>query len=148
VSFTLELPGAGMTVAVTFHALERYGERVRPHEERPAKLHEDMVRLAGVCGVTSSELPLWARGWDQELGDDVERCYVHCGDVCLVVKRSPEGSRLPGAVVTVLAKGHMGELARAHRNGRRAGRTWARVHEKKRKVPRRHVSSRKPILEE
>jgi hypothetical protein len=146
VSFTLELPGHGMTVAVTNHALERYAERVRPHLDGFKRLHADMVRLVAVCGHTSSQAPAWAVPFNGEEPDDVERFYVHCGDICLLVKASPPGSRLPGAVVTVFAKGGLGETARAHRNRNRAARTWGRTH-KDRNVPRRHVSSPQPTLE-
>jgi hypothetical protein len=147
VSFTLELPGAGVTVAVTNHALERYCERVRPHLDGLKRLHADMVRLAATCGATSPQRPDWAT-WDWNGGDDeIGRLYVHCGDICLVVKQSPPGSRLPGAVVTVLARGHMSEIARRDRNRYRAARTWRKTRQGGQKMPRRHVHSPEPTLE-
>jgi hypothetical protein len=147
-TYRLELPGMKTDVAVTPHALERYSERVRPAETRYGRLHEDMVRLVAACGHTSSEPPVWANEEDWNLEQPRERIYVHCGDVALVVQHSPEGSRLPGAVVTVLVRGGISETARAKRNAHRGSRTWRKTHKDREKMPRRHVSSRQPILEE
>jgi hypothetical protein len=142
VTFVLELPGG--PVAVTNHALERYGERVRPHLAGLKRLHADMARLVGVCGCVQDDPPAWVKDdWDRE--GEREGRFVVCGDICLVLQLSPEGSRYPSAVVTVLAKGHMGDVARAKRNSRRAARTWRNG--KKVKLPRRRVNSANPILE-
>jgi hypothetical protein len=142
VTFVLELPGG--PVAVTNHALERYGERVRPHMAGYRRLHADMVRLVGVCGSVQADPPAWVKD-DRDREGEREGCFVACGDICLVVQESPEGSRFPAAVTTVLARGHMGDVARAKRNSRRAARTWRNG--KKVKLPRRRVNSANPILE-
>jgi hypothetical protein len=144
VTFVLELPDG--PVAVTNHALERYGERVRPYLDGLRRLHADMVRLVGVCAVVQDDPPAWVKDdWDRE--GKRERRFVVCGDICLVLQLSPEGSRYPAAIVTVLAKGHMGDAARAKRNDRRAARTWRKTRQGAVKMPRRHVHSPEPTLE-
>ncbi len=143
--WNLTLPGLELRAAVTPHALERYRQRVRPHIETRSKLHADLLRVVEVCGHTSPLPPDWANWeWEEGSGSDGD-LFVHCGDICLVVRQSPEGSRFPAAVVTVLTRGGMSDLARAKRNSSRASRTWRPS--KKQKMPRRHVHSPQPTLE-
>jgi hypothetical protein len=144
-TFTLKLPGRRMVAAVTPHALVRYGERVRPHLIDREALHKDLCRVVEVCGSTSAAPPDWSNeNWDGDTREDGD-LFVHCGDICLVVRQSPPGSRLPGAVVTVLTRGGMSDVARSKRNSSRAARTWRNG--KKSKMPRRHVQSPEPTLE-
>jgi hypothetical protein len=124
-TWTLQLPGLQMTVAVTPHALARYGERVRPHlEGNERALHNDLARVVRACGMTTPLAPEWANNdWNDNQPRESD-LFVHCGDICLVVRQSSAGSRHPGAVVTALTRGGISEIARAKRNGHRSRKTW------------------------
>lgn len=119
----------GRRIAVTVHAQERYLERVLSGHGDAARVQEHLGRLIETVGVLSRLRPEWACsefGNPADVGTD---CYLLLGpDIALPVAH--------GRAITVLARGHISDVARADRNHRnRAER--ARKRSKRRELSRR-----------
>ena len=94
---------------LTFHAIERYRDRVKPHltfEEANAELRR-LLRHATI----SSQRPSWSS--DKHEG----ATYAVLSDGIALVVRSDHYAA--GAAVTCLTRGGVGDEARAKRNRRR-----------------------------
>jgi hypothetical protein len=115
---------AGRRAYMTDHAIERYGQRVRPHLQRPDELYADARRLVEVAGVLAEDPPEWvAYEW---VGEHMEaRGWLVCGDIAMPLA---EDRQRPGRLValTVLTRGSISDEARRNRNRKRSHRTYAK----------------------
>ena len=119
--FGLRTP-AGERVYLTDHALERYGERVRPHLQAPQDLQVDAQRLVKACGVLSEAAPEWANcNWEAEAREPA--AWLVCGDVAFVVEVDGKGRRV---ALTTITRGGISDQARRERNARRSAKRYAR----------------------
>jgi hypothetical protein len=137
------LPVDGRRVWMTLHAIERYGDRVRPHLNSYEKIHADAQRLVEVCGLLADGPPAWINGtWEAEREMDTEpRGWLVCGDICFPLAEDREK---PGKLValTVLTRGGISDETRLTRNRRRAHRTYAK--RKRNKMDSRLTRGQRP----
>ena len=116
---------ADRRIYMTLHALQRYGERVRPHLASYERMHADCARLVQVAGELSDVPPAWINGhWEREM-DAEPRGWLVCGDICMPLAEDREK---PGRLVALstLTRGGISDIARADRNRRRSARTHAK----------------------
>jgi hypothetical protein len=119
------LPVEGRRVFMTLHALERYGERVRPHLSAYAQIHQDAARLVECAGVLSDTAPDWVNeSWYRD-NDTDPRGWLICGDVCFPLAEDRE-KRGRLVALTTFTRGGISEAARSARNRRRSLRTNAK----------------------
>lgn len=105
-----------VSVKLTYHAVARYQERVRPGlEVDHARI--DLERLLPLGEITS-----WAPCWLQSRQQQSAAFYLTVGDVSLPLDPCRE-DRERLVALTCLVRGSLSDRARASRNQRRSRRT-------------------------
>lgn len=118
-----------LKVRATYHAVERWHERVRPNLTLTAA-ESDLIRVAQGIGRVSDVRPDWAGPGDNRPRAPRERRYMLVGDdICLVLERR---SRDSWVVLTVLTRSGLSPQARKRRNNKAAAKRRARA------IKRRH----------